>query len=409
MLAFSQYLIEAKEGVEPDKGGSQHNEIMGRVYERATALGVHNSTGARRNTNLEYIKRIKKTKEDQAKDLELLPPAIAKSALESAKKSQQAYLESLRKNHNIDLDDITEVMHTSKGIDDIVGKKLDRTQNPHDIAVKVGDGKNAFYHGASLKKTQGTLSNNLHTPFSSHGKDVTGIGSEVSNIWKAGMDAAGLKGLTQKQVKERRKDPAIIEAYKAAQKQVIQHHADSFNAADPENQKKHLRYLMKLDYEKTVPYDYVNGEKGKAVPIEDMDHTKAVNDAKGFVAVPKGTMTHIYDHEGRHILSVEHRATHGAFVSMQANAKLGSMKAPKEGAPSRPHSLADSKAAVAASRVRLPYNRPGSGRVPQTGSAIQNIETPKVAARIAPNGWPEHMHQAHVDKSSHMGYQDSRI
>lgn len=399
MLSFSIYLNEAKEGVEPDKGGSKYNEVMGRVYERATALGVHDNTGARRNKNPEYIKRIKKLKEDQARDLELLPPAIAKSALESAKRSHQAYLSSLQKNHGIDLDSISEVMHTSKGIDDIVGKKVDRTQNPHDIAVKVGDGENAFYHGASLKKTQGTLSNNLHGTFSSHGRDTTGIGHETSNIWKAGIEAAGMGDLTAKQIKERRKDPAVIAAYKEAQKKVIQHHADSFNGADLENQRKHLRYLMKLDYEKTVPYDYVNGEKGKAVPIEDMDHTKAVEDAQGFVAVPKGTMTHIYDHQGRHILSVEHRATHGAFSSMQANAKLGSLKVPKEGAPARPHTLADPEAASAASRVRLPYKRRGTGRVPQTGSAMQNITAPRVSMRTAPNGYPEHMHQAHVDNT----------
>lgn len=404
MLAFSQYLTEAKEGVEPDKGGSQHNEIMGRVYERATALGVHENTGAKRNTNLDYIKRIKKMKEDQARDLELLPPAIAKSALESAKTSHQAYLHSLKNNHGVNLDDISEVMHTSKGIDDIVGKKVDRTQNPHDIAVKIGNGSKAVYHGASLKKTQGTLSNNLHAPFSSHGKDVTGIGSETSNIWKSGIAAAGLSGLTQKQVKEHRKDPNVIAAYKEAQKQVVQHHADSFNAADTENQKKHLRYLMKLDYEKALPYDYVNGEKGKAVPIEDMEHTKALNNAKGFVAVPKGTMTHIYDHQGRHLLSVEHRATHGAFVSMQANAKLGSMKTPKEGVPAKPHSLADTKASAIASRVKLPYVRPGSGRVSQTGSPIQSM--PKPGVRVAPNGYPEHMHQAHKD-SMYMGHIDT--
>jgi hypothetical protein len=390
MLTFSLYLTEAKEGVEPDKGGSKHNEVMGRVYERATALGVHENTGARNNKNPEYLKRIMKMKEDQKNDLALLPPAVAQSALESAKRSHQAYLQSLQKNHKVDINKITEVLHTSKGIDDIVGKKVDRTQNPHDIAVKIGDGPKAVYHGASLKKTQGTLSNNLHGPFSSHGKDVTGIGHGTSDIWKAGIEAAGMGGMSAKQIKERRKDPGVIAAYKAAQKQVVQHHADSFNSGNLENQKKHLRYLMKLDYDKSVPYDYVNGERGKAVPIEDMDHTKAVNNAEGFTAVPKGTMTHIYDHNGNHILSVEHRATHGAFTSMQANAKLGSLKPPKEGIPAKPNVLADPQAAVSASKV-----------------PIKKV--------VSPGGFGEHRgdgprhYQAYVDRSSHMGFKDNGL
>lgn len=405
MITFSTYLIEAKEGVEPDKGGSKHNEVMGRVYERATALGVHEKTGAKHNFDPEYIKRIKKMKEDQKRDLETLPPAVAKSALDSAKNSTDAYLHSLVHNHKMDLNKISEVFHTSKGIDNLVGRTVDRTQNPHDIVVKAGK----KYHGASLKKTQGTLSNNLHNPFSSHGKDVTGIGHETSNIWNAGIEAAGMKGMSGKDIKARRKDPAVINSYKAAQKQVVAHHADSFNAANLDNQKKHLRYLMKLDYDKSIPYDYVNGEKKKAVPIEDMDHTKAVNDSQGFTAVPKGTMTHIYDDQGRHLLSVEHRATHGAFTSMQANAKLGSMKPPKEGVPAKPHTLADPEAAASASkvpveRVRLPYARKGAGRVPSTGSAMQTMRPKKIGTRVAPNGYPEHMHQAHTD-TTYMGHQ----
>jgi len=52
-------------------------------------------------------------------------------------------------------------------------------------------------------------------------------------------------------------------------------------------------------------------------------------------------------------------------------------------------------------------------RVAQTGSPFQamakpGVKRPQPSTRVAPNGYPEHMHQAHKD-TSHMGYQDSGI
>lgn len=414
MLSFSIYLNEAKEGVEPDKGGSKYNEVMGRVYERATALGVHERTGSKNNKDPEHVARIKKMISDQAEDVKKLPPAILKSALESAKNSTDAYLNSLQKNHGINLNDISEVHHTSKGISHLLGRDVAQRDNPHDIVVRIGKGKNSKLHGASLKKTQGTLSNNLLNPFSSHGV-TTGIGHGVADLWKKGMAEVGLDNASGDEIKARRKDKDVVDSYKNTQKKVIAHHVDTFNAATLDQQKKHLRYMMKLDYDKELPYDYVNGEKKKAIPIEDMEHTKVLNNATSLNAVPKGTLLHIYDQDGRHLLSVEHRATHGPYKSMQANGKLGTLNPPK-GAPAlkKDNVLADPEAAKSAATVPLERaigKRVQRQRTPMQAAAPQSdlspfksmskpgIKRPPPSQRVAPNGYPEHMHQAHIDNT----------
>lgn len=64
-----------------------------------------------------------------------------------------------------------------------------------------------------------------------------------------------------------------------------------------------------------------------------------------------------------------------------------------------------SSATVYSAGPRLPYKRKGAGRVPQTGSAFQQMVKRGVNSRVAPNGWPEHMPQAHKD-TTYMGHQD---
>lgn len=54
--------------------------------------------------------------------------------------------------------------------------------------------------------------------------------------------------------------------------------------------------------------------------------------------------------------------------------------------------------------VRKPKPQKGAERVPQTGSPFQSM--PRPGFRVAPNGYPEHMHQAHKD-SMYMGHIDS--
>lgn len=393
MLGFQNYITESTS--EPE-GGSKFNEIMGRVYERAAALGVHERTGSKNNKNPEHVARIQKMRADQEADMKKLPDHILKSALESAKNSTDAYLNSLQKNHGIDLNKISEVHHTSKGISHLLGRDVAQRDNPHDIVVRVGQDKNSKLHGASLKKTQGTLSNNLLNPFSSHGK-TTGIGHNVANMWRNGMAEVGLENATGAEIKAKRKDKDVINSYKNTQKNVIAHHVDTFNGASLEQQKNHLRYLMKLDYDKEIPYDYVNGEKKKAVPIEDMEHTKVLNNASSLNAVPRGTLLHIYDQDGRHLLSVEHRATHGAYKSIQANAKLGTLNPPK-GAPAlkKDNVLADPEAAKSASVVpvekaigkRVQRERtPMQSVAPQTGpSPIQTMPRPGLSYREHTDG-----------------------
>jgi len=428
MLGFGEYLIErVVSGKKPKTKKPKkpnYNEIMGRVYERATALGVHNGTGAKSNRDKEYLGKIEELKRQQEEDIGKLPDNIRDSALKSADNSVRAYLESLQKNHGVNLNDITEVHHTSKGIDDLLGRQVSRRDNPHDIAVRIGKAgqEGSYIHGASLKKTQGTLGNNPHGQFSSQGK-TTGIGAETSDIWKRGLEKAGLSGLTAEQIKERQEEEPLKKVYRDTQQEVIKHHTDSFNAATPEQQREHLKYLMKMNYDKEAPMDYVNGEKGYSIPVDDMEHSKAVNNSSKFAAVSRGTTTHVYDDQGRHLLTVEHRATHGPFVSMQANAKLGSLKVPTGETPektprkTRGHKLADPEASASAASVqplrvkkllsgfRTPVS-PQERRVPQTGSAVQSIPAPKVSMRTSTDGWPEHMYQAHKDRSIG-GHQDS--
>lgn len=434
MLGFGEYLIEraaskAKPKTHKPKKPN-YNEIMGRVYERATALGVHEGTGAKKNKEKEYLTKIEELRRKQEEDIAKLPPAIRDSALRSASNSVKAYLESLQRNHGVNLNDISEVHHTNKGIDHLIGRDVSQRDNPQDIVVRIGKGKASYLHGASLKKSQGTLGNNTRGQFSAHGK-TTGIGADINDIWEAGLAKAKLKGKTKDEIQAVQNNENIKKIYREAQAQAVKHHTDSFNGASADQQREHLLYLMKLNHDKEVPYDYVNGEKGKAVPVQDMEHSKAVRKSSRFAAVARGTSTHIYDDQGNHILTVEHRATHGPFVSMQANAKLGSLKPPKGEAvtvspePVKQHPLAHPEASASAaavnpekvkkllSQVRGPRQSFGQmmGRVSVGPSPIQAMKKPGVkrpppSQRVAPNGYPEHMHQAHKDNSIG-GFQDS--
>lgn len=429
MIKFGEYLTEraAPKAAKPKKEKKpNYNEIMGRVYERATALGVHAATGARRNRDKNYLAKIEDLNAKQGEDIKKLPPNIRDSALHSAENSVSAYLKSLQTNHGINLNDISEVHHTNKGIDGLVGRDVSQRDNPHDIVVRIGKGNNSYLHGASLKKTQGTLGNNTRGQFSAHGKG-TGIGGDVNDIWDAGLEKVKLKGKTKDQIQEIQNSEKIKGVYKDTQSQVVKHHTDSFNAATPDQQREHLLYLMKLNHDKDVPYDYVNGEKGTATPVHEMDHSKAVRESSKFAAVSRGTSSHIYDDKGRHVLTVEHRATHGPFVSMQANAKLGSLKPPKgekvEVTAATTHPLSHPEASVEAaavkpervkkllSQVRAPRQSfsQSMGKVSTGASPIQSmarpgIKTKEVSRRISPEGYPEHMHQAHRDTSSYMGF-----
>lgn len=310
MLRFKDFLSE----------GSEHNTKYGDAYELATALHVHHHSGSKDNKDPEHVARVTKMQHDHDAAMESLPSHMKERAKQSAEASGKSYLHSLKANHGIDAKDISEVHHTSKGIDKLVGHKVDRKQNPHDIVVKTKHGK---LHGASLKATQGTLSNNTTNQFDLEGQKA-GIHTHVSKVWEAGKKRAGLSGLSGKEVKAKRHEEDVKKVNAETQKAAAEHHAGAFNVGSISSQKKHMHYLMKSKPD--LHYDYVNGEKGTSTPIEHVSHNKAVDHAKTLHATVHNNVVKIHDHEGNHILSVEHRPTHGAFSSIQANAKLGSMK-----------------------------------------------------------------------------------
>ena len=313
MINFNTFILEEKEN---------HNENFGVAYEAATALHTHNNTGASKNKDPEYRKKIEEVEKKGRAAFDKLPDHLKKRAMEAAKNSSDEYIKSLEKNHGIKASDITEVHHTSKGIDEHVGEKTDRIQNPHDILVKTKNGK---MHGASLKATQGTLSNNGIGTFDSQNKDH--IKTDVSSIWEAGKKKAGLEGKSGAEIKAVRDDEKVKAVNKETQAKAAAHHAEQFNKATPEQQRKHLKYIMKSE-KPAVPYDYVNGEKKKSIPHDQLEHAQSIAKSKGFHAHQEegSNLVKIHDEHGKHIATVEHRPTHGAFSGVQVNTKIGSMK-----------------------------------------------------------------------------------
>lgn len=313
MQSFINFLSEQKEN---------HNENFGVAYETATALHTHNNTGAKHNNDPEYRKKIAAIEAKGKEAFSKLPDHLKARAMESAKNSSDEYIKSLEKNHGIKADQVHEVHHTSKGIDDHVGKKTDRIQNPHDILVKTKTGK---MHGASLKATQGTLSNNGIGSFDDENKGH--IKTNVSSIWDAGKKKAGLAGKSGAEIKAVRDDLKVKAINKETQGKSAAHHAERFNSGTPEQQRAHLKYIMKSGNPE-VPYDYVNGEKKKSIPSHKLEHASAITNSKHFYAhnEPGSNLVKIHDEHGKHIATVEHRPTHGAFSGIQVNTKIGSMK-----------------------------------------------------------------------------------
>ena len=301
---------------------SEHNEHFGVAYETATAMYMHNLTHSRFNKDPAHQDRMSSVNQKGTDAFGKLPSHLQKRALDSAKASAEAYIESLKKNHGIEPTDIAEVHHTSKGIDNLVGGKTDRIQNPHDIVVKTASGE---MHGASLKATKGTLSNNGIGTFDKESA-AHGMNTDVSGIWSSGKKKAGLEGLSVADVKSQRDTPEIKKHNTDTQNAAATHHSVTFNAANLSTQKKHLSYLMKGE-KPAISYDYVNGEKGSSTPQEDLPHIKAIRNAKKFTATTSGIGTlKIHDDKGNHIATVEHRPSHGAFSGLQVNAKIGTVK-----------------------------------------------------------------------------------
>lgn len=315
LAPFSFFLTES----------NAYNQAYGSAYEMGTVLRLHEKTGSSKNNNPEYKAKIAKMQEEHKNILGQLPPHLAFRAAAASSDSANAYLKSLKERRGINPQDVHEVHHTHGGISDFVGRKVDRASNPHDLIIRgrTKTGGN-FTHGASLKATSGTASNNPVGAFAIAGESH-GIELNTHHIWAEGRKRAGLEGKSGKEIKAVRDDPKIKEMNSETQQVAAHDHASSFDVAPLEAQKKHLKFLLKATPD--LDYDYVKGEGGgSSTPHNQLEHIKAIQNAKSFTTEVRNNNVHFYDHEGRHLAFVEHRTTHGAFSSPQANAKFGTMK-----------------------------------------------------------------------------------
>lgn len=377
MISFLNFLLEEyleERDTSAAAAASANNNALGAAYETATALKLHSMTGSSKNKDAAHKKRIDRMQALHDASMAALPPDKQKQVLEYANNSATAYLESLKKNKGIKPEDIREVHHTYAGIDDLVGKKVDRAGNPHDIAIKTKDGT---MHGASLKFKPGTLSNSTINTFDA-ASNAAGIKTDINGIWNKAKKKAGLEGLSGKEIKARRDDPDIIVANRAAQAAAAKHHSEAFNAAKPEQKKAMLQSLMKTSPD--LDYDYVVGSKKTSEPIMQKKHTQVVNNAKDFKAThTPGGVVHIHDQDGNHVMSYEHRPTHGAFSSVQVNGKLGNLGSKKPAAAKPPTTKQTVKKVIGA-RVRNPAPKPiaPSSKVAAVKSATQPVPPPRM-------------------------------
>lgn len=317
-ISFVSFITESNE----------HNQTYGDAYEMGTILHLHNNTAAKTNNNPDYKAKITRMKAAHKQALDKLPPHLADRAKQASKDSANAYLESLHKNRGISSEHIHEIHHSNQGISNFVGRKVDRAANPHDLIVTGSKNGNKFIHGASLKATSGTASNNSVGAFAEASEDH-GIDVNTHHVWAEGRKRAGLEGLSGNEIKARRDDPKVKDINNETQQVAAHDHASSFDVAHIDSQKKHLKFLLKATPD--LDYDYVKGEKGgSSTPHNQLPHIKAIEQAKSFSTEVRNNIVHFYNEKGEHIAKVEHRATHGAFSSPQANGKFGTMNKREE-------------------------------------------------------------------------------
>ena len=324
MIKFKTFLYEAVKPTPP--AGSGSNTKMGDAYEMGTVLHIHNNTAAKGNTNKEYQAKIKDLKKKHEEALSHFSPEKQADIKKKSEDSAKAYLGSLAKEEGIKPEHIHEVHHTNLGISEHIGHDVVRADNPHDLVIKGKKGRSKFMHGASLKATSGTASNNPIASFerqsAAHGMDVG-----TTKAWATGKKKVGLTGLTNAQIKERRHEPEVVAANSETQQKAAKQHAKAFNGASHQQQKQHILHFLKAHPD--MPYHYVVGEKGgKSIPIDKHPAVAALNNSKKITATVKNNNVHFHDEHGNHIATAEHRPTHGSFYSPQTNFKFGSVKAP---------------------------------------------------------------------------------
>ena len=320
MIRFQQFITESLFLSEENA----HNAAYGDAYETGTVLHVHNKTAAKLNKDKTYQASIRDVEAKHHAAIAKLPKDKAEKAQSAAHASGEAYLKSLKTHEKIDPEHVHEVHHTNQGIDAHIGRKVDRPSNPHDLVVKGKKGNENIMHGASLKATSGTASNNTAGSFeriSTH----HGMETNTSSLWTKGKRAAGLAGKSGADIKAVKHDPEIKAHNTQTQQKSAIAHAAAFNAASHKQKQQHLTHFLKGNPD--LPYHYVKGERGgSSVPHHEMAHIKAIHSAEDIHATVKNNNVHFHDEHGRHIASTEHRTTHGSFSSPQANFKFGTMK-----------------------------------------------------------------------------------
>jgi len=274
----------------PNLGNANaNNKAFADAFEAYTVKRIHHMT-THNNDDPAHKKRMADIQRSFNEAASKIPMHLRKRAKNLGKRATNAYLKSLE-SQGITKDDIHEVYWTNKGISNAIGREVSRRNNPHDIIIKTKDGK---FHGASLKASEGTVSNNGLAAFDLHSK-FNGKHTNLQSAWTGQKNGQG----------------------------AAQHHVNMFNSGTLEDKKNHLHYLLKSHPD--VPYHYVVADQDKSIPIEEHPAVKAINAATSIRAEHRGANVHFYDQDGKHLAYVEHRRP-GKGRSPQANAKFGSLK-----------------------------------------------------------------------------------
>lgn len=317
MINFQNFLAESTAGA--GSQASSHNQNYADAYEIATALHLHHMTNSKHNPDKAHQGRMSELNKKGKEAFDKLPPHLQHRALDSAKSSADAYLHSLEKNHKIKPADVHEVHHTNKGIGHLVGHHVPQNQAPHDVVIKT---KKGDMHGASLKATSGTASNN--TPEAA----VPGLNAHYADHAKK----AGLEGKSKAERKELAKsDSSYAAKAKQATIEAAAKHQEHFSSLSHKDQLAHVHHMMRYNDKTHIPLDYVNGQAKKSVPYHELPHVKLANTAKKFTMEhdKSSNSTKVYAHNDsgkHHLITIEHRYTHGPFNAPQANAKFSAYK-----------------------------------------------------------------------------------
>jgi len=283
----------------PNLGNANaNNKAFADAFEAYTVKRIHHMT-THNNNDPAHKKRMADIQRSFDEATAKIPMHLRKRAINLGERAAIAYLKSLE-SQGITKDDIHEVHWTNKGISNAIGHPVSRLNNPHDLLLKVRvkdpkTGEDRLeWRGASLKASEGTVSNNGLKTFDKH-SSFQNKPTNLQSAWTRQKNGQG----------------------------AAQHHVNMFNSGTLEDKKNHLHYLLKSHPD--VPYHYVVADQDKSVPIEEHPAVKAINAATSIRAEHRGANVHFYDQDGKHLAYVEHRRP-GEERSPQANAKFGSLK-----------------------------------------------------------------------------------